>query len=821
MRVWGLAKGFQANGVEATIAINENFPLSLESHDGIRLINWSLNADFVKTLNSFDAVVVSYCMGDISVFVADNISDDVQLILDCYVPIYIEVSARNAKDMDVEYVNYMADLQRHNHTLRRGDYFLYANPAQELLYSGVLSALGIINPHSYHDTRLIYAPFGIHRDSIKTTTNPYTKLGIKKDDFTVLWFGGLYPWFRIEEYLDAIQTLSKDKRFKFVFIGGKNPFNPNPDINRQYDKTYKFAEDNNLIDKSVFFVDWVDFDTRINWFRHADVIISLNQPGSENKYSWRTRVMDFVWGEAATITNGGDPLSDEMVAHDAAVQLESLSSDAIVKALGGLAKNQASLKDIQKNVRSLKDKYFWDVVTKSAAASIDSGDLPYKNEQKLRNLLPESLIGAPATSNSSRLQKASQLPLKLARKVKQKGVLRTAKVAVDIINTQAKARLNTKRESQFVFISHPIDNTGAPIVLLQIIEEYVEKYGASRVRVIAPGVTKNQENHLKSLGVKVEKAVYGANFHFIRLQLGLQPDDFVLMNTIAIYDSYRDFILLWLKLGRLKRAYWFIHEDKEQIPIINPGFGQNKVINDIKVLAEKDKLDLLYPSKRTRDEYRELLNIDSGQVINLRVEVPTKYTSERTEDDFNDLNILLSGTSKDGRKGQMLALSAMQDFIDNYYSKNPANYRKVKLHLVAIGEDDYISKQLRWIANTTLGENVEVYGVMPKDEAMGITRKCNVVMCCSLNETFGLYIAEGMLMGHIVLRNNSAGVDEQLAAGENGLLIDHTDISSISAAIEKFANRKTLSNKELLSYSRVSQKMIRDYSQYNYTDQIQ
>ena len=116
MRAWGLAKGLQDNGIKATVAINAGFPLSLNVHEGIELISWNLDSEFIKTINSYDAVIVSYCAGDLSVFVADNINDDVQLILDAYVPIYIEVSARDAKDMDVEYVNYMAILPRSSYT---------------------------------------------------------------------------------------------------------------------------------------------------------------------------------------------------------------------------------------------------------------------------------------------------------------------------------------------------------------------------------------------------------------------------------------------------------------------------------------------------------------------------------------------------------------------------------------------------------------------------------------------------------------------------------------------------------------------------------
>lgn len=820
MRAWGLAKGLLANGVEPTVAINSGFPLTLTEHDGVELLNWSLDADFIKTINSYDAVIVSYCAGDLSVFVADNINDNVQLILDAYVPIYIEVSARDAKDMDVEYVNYMSDLHRHNHTLRRGDYFLYANPAQEKLYTGVLSALGIINPYSYHTERLLYAPFGVHRDEATPFLNPFTELGIKQDDFVVLWFGGIYPWFRIEEYLEAIEKLSSHKNLRFVFVGGKNPFNQNEDIARQYNKALKFARSKKYTNSTMFFVDWVDFNTRVNWFRNADVIISLNQPGKENIYSWRTRVMDFVWGEAATITNGGDPLSDEMVDNNAAIKLESLSSDAIVNSINDLLNNPNRLNSVRLNVKKLKNKYYWDKITKVVSKVINASGHPYDDESKLRSL-SEILTSSDKlnTGNVGKFRKIAYIPLKVVRKVKQKGVRKTSKVALDIVKTQIVKRLQPGNKPQFIFISHPIDNTGAPIVLLQIIEEYVSKYGASRVRVIAPGATKNQEKYLNSIGIRTEKAVLGAGFRFIRLQLALKPNDFVFMNTVAIHDTYRDFILLWLKLGRLKNAYWFIHEDKDQLPIVSPNFLNKDNLQRIKKVVNTGQLNLLYPSKRTSKEYEEILGV-TGSTIKLRVEVPEIYKRKRTPESFKEINILLSGTSMDGRKGQFLALSAVQYFINNFQTKNPKQYRPLKLHLVAIGDNDYISKQIRWIASSSLKDYVNIYDILPKEEAMEISNLCNTVICCSLNETFGLYIAEGMLMGHVVLRNNSAGVDEQLIDGENGFSINHTDVKSIAHAIEKISNKNILSDSELAKFSAKSFELMQNYTSHKYVDQI-
>ena len=96
-----------------------------------------------------------------------------------------------------------------------------------------------------------------------------------------------------------------------------------------------------------------------------------------------------------------------------------------------------------------------------------------------------------------------------------------------------------------------------------------------------------------------------------------------------------------------------------------------------------------------------------------------------------------------------------------------------------------IIKSSNWLSKTLTNKNLE------------ITSECNAVICCSLNETFGLSVAEGMFMGHVVLRNNAAGVDEQLKENVNGYLIDHTDVAQFAGQIAKVLNKNTLSDSDL------------------------
>lgn len=821
MRVWGLAKGLHKNGTRVTVAVNNSFVQNLSEYEGIKLVNWGLDDKFKDLINTYDSVIISYCLGDVSEFVADKLDKNIQLILDCYVPIYVEVSARDSDNKNDEYKGYMQESARYNRVLMRGDYFLCANEIQKIYYTGVLSSLQLINPRSYREDRLLVVPFGIENTLAKASENPYTKLGISKNDFVVLWFGGLYPWFRVEEYLDAIIKLKNDKSIKFVFVGTKNPFNPNPDFFRQHEKAYEFAKINSFLNNKVYFVDWVDFDTRANWYKHADVVVSLNQPGEENTFSWRTRVIDFVWGELAMITNGGDPLSEELISAGGAIRLNELSGKQLAECIKDLYKNKAKLNAMRKAVAQLKSKYYWHNITKSLSNTISVSLHPYAAELEYSKKLGIHILKPSSNQETSlpkkvlgKANKAVGLGSKMYSYAKRKGLKTSAGHAYNLVKNQVELK-TTNKGRRFIFISNPINNTGAPLVLLQIIEEFAAKYGASRVQVVASHITPESLRKLREMGVKVDKAAEVFTGKIIKFQLGLRKDDFVLINTVAVHDNYRAYIFKALKTGKLNHANWFIHEDLAQLKIIAPHLMQKSHSSSISRLINNNKLSVFVPSQQTKLSYDKVFKTNKVNVLPLHLPIDKKYYLKRKASDYEKIDFLLSGSPADGRKGQLLAIAAFYEFIEKYYNKNTNNYRDFTFHLVSMG-DDYYSSQIEWMGKSLLSKHVKFYPNMPYKDVLKITKMCNAVICCSINETFALYVAEGMYMGHIVLRNDSAGVDEQLVDGKNGYFIDHKDINQFAKQIEKVLNIKTNSNADLQKMGKKSQDIIEPYTHNKY-----
>lgn len=819
MRCWGLAQGMTSKDYDVTVAINAGFPVDISSLEGINLVNWQEDESFVDLINSFDIVIASYSMGGPMTFIADHISDHVTLVLDCYVPIYIEVSARDSDDKITEYANYAVDLTHWNKALARGDYFLCANIPQKHMYMGALGALGILNPYSYQNERVLLVPFGVERTiHIDKPRNPYKELGIKKDDFVLLWFGGLYPWFNIRPLLNAIKRLcSEDPHFKFVLVGGKNPYNSHPDFIKQYTDTYGFMEKSKLINKSVYFIDWVDFADRMNWFKNANAVISINNVGDENNYSWRTRVMDFVGGEVPMITNGGDPLSDSLVESNAAINLPDTEESTLYETVKSLSQKPEILNETRHNLAMQKKLYHWDTVVDPLDKALQKNIQPYLDEKKFRmdNNLDVSVKDISTTqSRKSKMRKLLGAPKKIARMIKQKGIRRTGEVILTTISNRTKKTV--RKEKRYYFLSHPIDHTGAPLVLLDIMKDFSEKVGPSSIDLVYPGGEKPLLNSLFKQGYLMDKMVMGIGSRVIHGQLGIKKDDFVLINTVAVYPNYRDYILGLLDTGRLNHAVWFIHEDKPELR-----FDDKGLVARIKRLIKDDKLTVYVPSSQTAAEYNVFFETDKIKPTALRVSVPEKYQKKRPASDFKTMRFVISGTPSDGRKGQLLAIAAFSKYLTDFYQKSPDNYRDFELHLIGIGEkgEDYISTQIRTIGDGLLNDRISYYPKVSKDKAMEITSKCNATICCSLNETFALFVAEGMLMGHVLIRNESSGHQEQIIDKKNGYLVDTEDTGLFSVSIEKLLNKAT-SNSGLEKMSEASRTIAKKFKNSNYFDQI-
>lgn len=385
LRAWGLAQGLAKNGgIDITVAVLENYEITKESHEsGVKICHWNFG-NLKELISRFDSIYIPYSHGDLMEFIANNLNEKKQLIADLYVPIYIEVLARKIKGLVVEHDQYMNDLARWNKVFPRGDYFLCASEAQYHFYMGALSVMGRINPKTFDAKILDIVPYGIHNQPLIHEKNVCKEVLIEKRDFMVLWFGGLYPWFDIKPLLGAIKKMSPDyPDIKLVILGGKNPFVTEKNFMQQYDFAMEFAKKENMLDKNIFFVDWIPYEERSNWYTEADIVINLHHKTRETIYSWRTRIVDFIWGEVPILSTGGDEATEYLAKKNAAMLLNDNTESEIIQKIEKLYKQRSLILQLKENLKKIKKEFYWDAITKDLAEFIKSGKISPDREALL------------------------------------------------------------------------------------------------------------------------------------------------------------------------------------------------------------------------------------------------------------------------------------------------------------------------------------------------------------------------------------------------------------------------------------------------------
>ncbi len=794
LRCWGLAKGILANekDVEVTVAYHDRFRKEkfTKFFEGIHITTHDKAEDVPALLADFDTVIISYCMGDLSVVVAEVIQPDQQLILDCNVPAYVEVSARDSTDVRHEYNLFQHDVHRFSRVLARGDLFLCASESQKEYYFGVISALGRVNPITYKEDLILVVPYGIYREVPVAKNKPIeTMLGeAKSSSKKILWFGGIYPWFDLRVLADAIAVVNKKLPAKLIVVGAKNPFNGHPDFIEKYDEFVKYIQ-NKKLTKEILLQDWIPFSERADWYLDSDIVVLINKEGKENNLAWRTRLVDYMWASLPIVTNGGDPLSEIFLENRAAFRFKDLTAESIAEEILSILSNEKGLKEVKHNLHRIKSRFYWDTITLDLTHAIE-------NHTKAADLL-DGLV-TPISTPVSRAGKVKKLVSKVAQipaYTKKYGPRATYfTIRTTIVNKVSKylPKKVEKHKNTIAVISHQLDISGAPFVLVDLVKELRKLNPKLRIDFHTFNPTHpDQIKTLNKAGIKPK----------IYMSRDIVPSfsnvSTVIINTIAHSPMLKDALLTALENGSLKKVLWYIHED-------NPEYMfSDTQVNRMKKLIAQDKLVLFTAAAQTKQHYDEFFDTHKTRVQLYKIVTPKKYHKIRSSDDFKKLRFLLTGVAADGRKGQLTIFYAFVYFLNVYYNKSPKLYRDFELIYIGLGPDLH-SQQLRNHAEKGLGKRFKAYDVLSKAKMLDITLKANITICYSLIECLPLFVYEGMTAGHPILRNDSSGMKEQLINGKNGYQLDSNDFMQVIEIIEKMLNKKKTTDQQLADMSKVS-----------------
>ena len=257
-----------------------------------------------------------------------------------------------------------------NEQLERGDFFLCASERQRHFYLGQLAALGRINPANYADDpdldHLIdVVPFGLsetppahERDVLKGVLP-----GIGADDKLLLWSGGLYNWFDPKSLITAVAKLSETHDdVRLFFQGTKHPHPGVPEM-AIVAESRALASELGALDTSVFFnSSWVDYADRQNYLTEADAGVSTHFSHVETTFSFRTRILDYLWAGLPMVVTAGDHFAQLVEEEKLGVVVPSGDVDALTAALETVLYDEKFIAAAKRNIQRVRKRYFWSVV---------------------------------------------------------------------------------------------------------------------------------------------------------------------------------------------------------------------------------------------------------------------------------------------------------------------------------------------------------------------------------------------------------------------------------------------------------------------------
>ena len=131
-----------------------------------------------------------------------------------------------------------------------------------------------------------------------------------------------------------------------------------------------------LLNTHVFFAtEWVAYDDRQNWLLESDIGISAHAETAEARFSFRTRVLDYIWAGLPCILTAGDYFSDWVAQQGAGETVSADDVGAWKSAILRMAREPAARQRMKAQLLSRAPEFSWERV---AAPLIRYCAAPYK-----------------------------------------------------------------------------------------------------------------------------------------------------------------------------------------------------------------------------------------------------------------------------------------------------------------------------------------------------------------------------------------------------------------------------------------------------------
>lgn len=290
------------------------------------------------------------------------------IVYDLYDPFHLEsLEAERYQPIEQRDAALARALLELNAQLSRGDFFICASEKQRDLWLGHLASAGRINPVTYDADpslrRLVdVVPFGTSDAPAAQSHHPIKGVipGIGENDPVIIWGGGVYNWFDPLLVVQAVaQVRDRVPEVRLFFLGMKHP---NPDVPEMdmAARTRAEADRLGLTGTTVFFhEDWVAYEERVNYLLDADIGVSTHFAHVETDFSFRTRILDYLWAGLPIVCSEGDSFGALVAAENLGVSVPVGDVGAMRDALIHLLTDPEAAARARRSVERVAESFRW------------------------------------------------------------------------------------------------------------------------------------------------------------------------------------------------------------------------------------------------------------------------------------------------------------------------------------------------------------------------------------------------------------------------------------------------------------------------------
>lgn len=285
-----------------------------------------------------------------------------KIILDAYDPLPFELLASNKNENISSRKKVLERLiDDFNFSFKMADAVICANETQRDLWTGLMLSQKKIHPAAYDldpsmKKQIGIVPFGLPASlPVKQGIGPRTLFNLKESDKIVLWGGGIWDWFDPLTLIKAIHQISLTRSdVHLVFMGAS-------ESHAMAAKASQLAKELNILDKHVFFnQNWIPYEQRTAFLMEADIGVSTHFDHLETRYSFRTRLLDYIWAGLPIVSTCGDSFSKLIDQREIGLTVPYENVAALSDAIVHLIDNPTVTARMKESLQAVRNEFHWD-----------------------------------------------------------------------------------------------------------------------------------------------------------------------------------------------------------------------------------------------------------------------------------------------------------------------------------------------------------------------------------------------------------------------------------------------------------------------------